>query len=832
MKKRVLVVVSLALVLLIGLMLWNQTPPSETLPLTYSQSQTAANDKDNPSTDNSNRDSSNDQKQALSKNEGGDTSSAAPVEDTVEEDEEPATLFGKVLLESDNAPVGDAKVFLLPYPRALKPEQGRTESSGDGSFAFKGPLQGAYLIYASKGPYLSYQDWETMEKVVFGPEDTQMGPIKLKLSKGEAIRLKVLSQNGNRPIKGARVLARGQLQLNFYTKEDGTAQVSLAPGVWSLITDAPGYRRHVQALDLSGFQPKEVVVRLHPAGFVQGVVSDGSDQVLEGVKVICLVDNEEFEILTDSEGHYFFDQVPLDKPFTLHFSHKGFHDAYLNWQRFSLGKTEKIVDVRLRRKDNKESDEPESIRTIMGTVTTSDNAPFPGVTVRLGIPSDSELVTAVTNQNGQYSMQISDIYRPTILSIKHPGYSSKPRFLTYGEEDSQIEDFVLTPSFPLNGIVTDPSGRTLKGVAVTIGYYEDNALGGAKPPVRFEEVVYTQADGTFTYADAREGKLDIMAWQYGYAKFFKKVDGRNVQGQQVEVVLEPMGVLKGFIYDDQGKGLEEFKLKLSWASNDFARPGDGLHIDPIWTSEGVQMWSTDGSFRIAGINPGVPLKLSVEAPGFTPQHVLGLQALAEEDAVPVEIVLDDRGIRIAGQLVDEKNRPLAGKAVEVISYDPNDRINSYFSWNLFFRGQHARRTLGHQRMLTDAQGRFEFQGIPDGRIEMLINHPGLALAHIKQAQLGDLERIQLKARPEARITINIDRNAHPTAKRLDITQARNHDFSMPLLLDDLESTYVIRQLPTNTSYTIILTGWVDPINRNELTRQKVVVQPGETVIDL
>lgn len=821
MKKRIFIITFVFLFVFLGLLLgplvWNDVQPKDPAPAPSTFVTT--NPSASPEGHTVPSQAQNDAPQTGKAHAGSGSDALSQAE---------AVLYGKVVLREDGRPVNDAKVFLLPYPKALTPPMARVETNAQGQFAFKGPLKGAYLIYSSKGALLSFHDWESMERVVFGDEDRQKGPIVLELAKGQGIRLRVLSQAGDRPIQGAKILARGQLRLNFFTKDDGTALVSLSPGVWSLVTSAPGYKQDMQALDLSGFQPEEVVVRLHPAGLVQGVVSDQDDQVLEHVRVMCMSGGEEYETQTDSEGRYFFDQVPLEQPFTLFFSRNDCHDAYLNWQRFGLGKTEKVVDVRMRYQGKSQGQEPNDMQ-ISGQVRSSGIGPLYGVQVHFGVPGDSKLNTATTDADGFYQMTVPDHYRPAMLTVKEKGYVYQTKRIPFANSGTVVEDFDLVPAKPIAGTVSDPTGRPLAGVALSFAFSDDVRTSPNEMDILFEEVVYSQPDGNFVFEDGPVGRVELTAWQWGFVKTHKILEGRALTQQPVAIVLQPMGVLKGVVVDENGAGIPQFRLKVDWQSDRFERPGDGLHIDPVWRSEGVQVWSQNGAFQIGSIAPDVPLKLTVNAPGFAPQHILGLVASMTSDAEPVTIQLLDRGRLLRGSLKDLTGQPLANKRVEAISYDPQDRWNSYFSWNQFFRGQYLRRAIGSQVVLTDNSGNFEIQGMPQGRIEMLINDHQLALEHVKESQLGNLEAIELFAREGKILEILVDRQTYTTAKRLDITQKRNNDFSIPLLLDDLESTFQVRQLPGG-HYQVKLTGWTDPTQRRELKTIDVLLDSPQTTI--
>lgn len=120
--------------------------------------------------------------------------------------------------------------------------------------------------------------------------------------------------------------------------------------------------------------------------------------------------------------------------------------------------------------------------------------------------------------------------------------------------------------------------------------------------------------------------------------------------------------------------------------------------------------SSDGTFELRNVAPG-SCTLRVRADGYAEQELeLTVEAGASVDAGLVKLV---RGAVVHGIVVDPDDQPVADATVRVARGGIHD--NPLF-------GVFA----GARHVTTDAQGRFELDGLPGGRTTLLADAPGFA----------------------------------------------------------------------------------------------------------
>jgi len=218
-------------------------------------------------------------------------------------------------------------------------------------------------------------------------------------------------------------------------------------------------------------------------------------------------------------------------------------------------------------------------------------------------------------------------------------------------------------------------------------------LGGSK--------VETTDKGAFTIAEPRDtefgsvfGRAFNAEGDMGSFFIWERSDDIN----DVEIIVEPLASVSGFVEDRNGERVEDFELKISvYASNDVVY--EGSIDDAPWRSR----INADGSFDVNSVPTPVPLQLTVKKPGFkTPVKLQGLAAGRNLDLgriilEPLEGFDEDSkwDCNLAGIVVDENNEPMAGARIGCIAAE--ERFDTE----------------------TDANGLYEFKALPEG-VQMTI----------------------------------------------------------------------------------------------------------------
>ncbi|MHC4397019.1 MAG: sigma-70 family RNA polymerase sigma factor [Planctomycetota bacterium] len=214
------------------------------------------------------------------------------------------------------------------------------------------------------------------------------------------------------------------------------------------------------------------------------------------------------------------------------------------------------------------------------------------------------------------------------------------------------------------------------------------SLGGVK--------VRTAEDGAFTVRRPTSTEFSSV---FGQA-FNTKLDlgclfiwGKSYDANNAEIIVKPPASVSGFVVDRSGNPVEDFELEISVLVKDDAVYQGSLGEVP-WKTE----IAADGSFDINSVPTGVGLQLAVKKSDFettiklqglsagrnldigriTLEQVKGLDEIARWDCV------------LTGFVVNEHNEPVGGVAITAGVGEEHFEITS------------------------DASGRYEFQGLPEG----------------------------------------------------------------------------------------------------------------------
>lgn len=341
----------------------------------------------------------------------------------------------------------------------------------------------------------------------------------------------------------------------------------------------------------------------------------------------------------------------------------------------------------------------------------------------------------------------------------------------------------FTPTFVLAN-----SGETVSLVLAKSGVLRGHVLNEKGPVPRFSVEVLTAVNETSAVpaamssmlVESAEGVFDmdeLPAWPFfvrvaaeGYAPTFSKPLRVGAdQVNDVEIMLSQGCLVEGTVKDEDGAPIGGVFInaeslmamgQLNQVSVDAARQ----------TTTDI-----DGRFRIEHV-PQAP-QLIVR--GYDGSHAVSTRMLDLSSCVgagSVELIMSD-GATIAGIARDGGGLPLAGVRVTL-----------------------TQRATGFINAVTDVEGRYRFESIPDGMVRLELTHQGQSNSVLVKVEDGiDVERdIVLRAGGTGELSGRITAKTKPVAGlRLLVAASGGPDqgFDMRFPVTDTDGAYHVTHLP-------------------------------------
>ncbi len=366
-----------------------------------------------------------------------------------------------------------------------------------------------------------------------------------------------------------------------------------------------------------------------------------------------------------------------------------------------------------------------------GAVVDEEGAPIAGATVR-SRPEDDDAVPpweAATDREGRFAF---DTLRRGMqrLEAEAEGYDTTGRRVGTGETELRL---VLRRTGEVAGIVSLPDGAPAEGAQVVL------AGSGVWPARRIE----TDAAGTFRITGVPGGIYEVRASRgTTVAEPREGIHLGPGQRMQLHFRLAPGATLRGAVV----RAEDDSPI----AGAEVLVGEDALAFTPAAVRTGE-----DGTFAVSGLRP-VPHRVSIHAEGY----VSVVAEAREPGGDPARFALRRSAI-LAGVVVDEQDRPVAGAQVEAVGTAESGGELTLSGAELAFREAlfHAQLegplpvepsgelgvTLGAVppiplgdggaeggppapagSFVTDSEGRFRLTGVPPGRLQLVARHPSYA----------------------------------------------------------------------------------------------------------
>ncbi|MBL8753845.1 MAG: sigma-70 family RNA polymerase sigma factor [Planctomycetes bacterium] len=305
-------------------------------------------------------------------------------------------------------------------------------------------------------------------------------------------------------------------------------------------------------------------------------------------------------------------------------------------------------------------------RILFGRVLDRRNAPIEGAALSINGWAETK---AISNADGRYEMRVPAPGYPLLVHAKNHADRLIEGFLPADVPRHEF-DVVLDDGGTIAGVVVDDAGQPMAGASVR--------ASGFGPPVD------TAADGRFVVGGlALADDHEIVATKTGWQRASTTA---RAGANDVRLVLTPGRTIQLRVVDQETKPLVGATVHLV------------LNTYTGWQRVGYTV--ADGRLALADL-PDHDVEVVVQRPG----HVTVRRPIPASDSAQEVVVQLARGYAIAGQVVDGAGKPVA-------------RASIYCERR---EAPMASRSVG-SRSTTDADGRFEVEGLPPEACTLYAHH--------------------------------------------------------------------------------------------------------------
>lgn len=319
-----------------------------------------------------------------------------------------------------------------------------------------------------------------------------------------------------------------------------------------------------------------------------------------------------------------------------------------------------------------------------------------------------------------------------------------------GTAPRQPPVLALTPAPALRGTVVDGNGRPLAGAEVSLSRRDEADAWEARHDAHRAR---SAAAGTFRVPGlASGGSYDVLVTFPGHAPVLLPVTiPKTGSPLALDVVLSRGRTAYGAVQDGGGRPVEGARVELVRSRVGCTAAG----TEPPLAEDGLYRSTTskDGRFDIPSLPPGW-FDLRIEGDGFAPLERTGVEIPAGAGLLDLGRLFVERGIVLAGRVVDPEGQPLSGAEVWVVPNAPRD-------WTAYYREGPA--------AVSGPDGQFTLADLPrEGRIGLDVCREGF-LAESRTIRDLDMEPLRIVLDPAVRIA---GRVADPTGAPVAGAQIR------------------------------------------------------------
>lgn len=741
-------------------------------------------------------------------------------------------VTGKVILQADNSPLAGVTVELLKNETIIgEPRTRKVVTNAQGEFVFTGIPAGSYQAFAFQGNLMSRDRFFSGEKVIVD-KDGASQPITLKMKPGLEVKVKVLSQATGQPIKDARVrLIWTDTKRDHRTGADGTVTLqALTAETWHIQAAAPDHAAQTQVLNLGNKEPASVEYRLPPGGTLQGTIRDETGKELAGIglDVHAQPDSAHLDYLVSAkDGRYRIDYLPLGQGLTLSASKDGYQTVQ---KSFRLGAGEPVngqLDVVIKKRPPGGA--------IAGIVTDEAGKPIADAQISNHGNSSAHVLKTKTDAQGRFLLD--NVYNQSSryeLIVRATRFAPQRVSFTPGTTEKPAEIAIkLARGHSIRGRAVDEKGKPIAGAYVYFAHGNSPwGIGGSGR---------TDKDGRFQF-DSLPADCPFTIRATGYSELPETslpLDG----DKEVVVTLKAQGALKGRVFDvNTSQPITRFNVKITFSPD--RRPDEPS--SGIWSQRvnpGEQFVSAQGSFVLKDLLAGMPLQVTIEAPGYERKVIrrVEVRPIGEAETLAIGLTAEDPANlqTVKGKLLNGRGEPVRGAEMRLIvaAIRPPAREDYPFNWQMIESGQieQAADVLQYQKQVTGPDGSFAFPRVPkNAEIELVYWGQGIADArvdHLEQRSEKDRANLVITAAAPVRITGTLDLKAFPDAS--DIQLSGRGRYYRGVRSDD-KKTFTFSDVAAG-SYELQVYGRQEPVEVpggfrvTVVARKPLVLQEGQDI---
>lgn len=325
--------------------------------------------------------------------------------------------------------------------------------------------------------------------------------------------------------------------------------------------------------------------------------------------------------------------------------------------------------------------------------------------------------------DGSFRLSGMAVGRRWRLSARKDGYAPASVLVASGD----VGEIVLDPPRRAFGRVEDGEERPIEGAEVAIvsrkgfdtrafmrSLDDEAAVGRAR----------TDAEGRFRFEDLASGEYALRVARAGFADKLEalvEVSAETRDSDLGTLRMSPVAPIEGRVVDSAERPIAG--ARVGWFTETTSlEQGKLLRLERLMRGMSQITTDADGRFLIEAVAEGERIQVMASAEGYTRGEGRMVRAPTES---PVEIVLE-RGGRLSGTVVDT-----GGAGVEGARLSIGVRRGDNFS--------------GHHSGSTDADGRFEIEGVAIGTATIQAHKAGYPTGHLRDIEVrADAKRDDLR----------------------------------------------------------------------------------------
>jgi hypothetical protein len=600
-----------------------------------------------------------------------------------------------------------------------------TEADAAGAYRLEGVVAGSRSVEAFwKDDFAARKDAVAVRK----GEEVE---VALRLARASSISGTVIDEKTRRPVAGASVRAGSSalaMRLGGETpgplrraRSDARGRFrigGLLPRRYTVSTARDGYlSTSIEGVVASIDGRSSVALALTPAASITGTVTSEDGKPIAGARVrlpraggpmAMLMRNPGASLLgeqgarTRTDGSYRLKQLPASRSVTVEASKEGFAAARKHGLALKAGETVRSVNLTL----------PRGLEA-RGQVINAAGEPVAGAEVRIspaergGEEGGIRIVTrmmrrdkpdAVTGRDGSFA--VSGLEEGDVTAaVSHPDFAEKSfsGLSVKSKEKNEWPPFALATGASITGFVRDAQGAPIVGANVG-AFGEGSGMRESS----------SDLDGSFRIQGlGADRPVMLNARADGYAWVQKSV---TPPAEGVVITLKTSGIVRGRVEEaDTKRPVTDFSV-----GSFPMRGGGGFMIRMGGGPQEKAFQSADGSFELAEVPPG-RWSIRASAPGYRSAEVSPVE-VAEGETKEGIVVSLKKGGALSGRVLDPRRGTGVANA-SVTWQEPSPGAPGRQAAALM-----ARLSGSENATTTDADGRFQLDGLPEGKITLTASH--------------------------------------------------------------------------------------------------------------